>query len=110
MIFNVMTLFPESFNDFLSTSIIGRSIKNDIIKVNLYNIRDYSLDKNKRVDDSAARLPGGQRLPPAEQDQYLEASSLLPGRIRKTSPSPQGRGDQRRKALALRGRSDRAFL
>ncbi len=51
MIFNVMTLFPESFNDFLSTSIIGRSIKNDIIKVNLYNIRDYSLDKNKRVDD-----------------------------------------------------------
>ena len=42
MIFNIMTLFPELFNEFLNTS---------IIKINLYNIRDYSLDKNKKVDD-----------------------------------------------------------
>ena len=51
MIFNIMTLFPELFNEFLNTSIIGRSIKKNIIKINLYNIRDYSLDKNKKVDD-----------------------------------------------------------
>lgn len=51
MIFNIMTLFPELYEDFLNTSIIGRAVKNGILKFNLYNIRDYSVDKNKRVDD-----------------------------------------------------------
>ncbi len=51
MVFNIMTLFPTLYKEFLNTSIIGRAVKNDILKFNLYNIRDYSIDKNKRVDD-----------------------------------------------------------
>ena len=51
MRFDVLTLFPEMFEAVLGSSIIGRAIKNRIIEVNLINIRDYSEDKHKRVDD-----------------------------------------------------------
>lgn len=45
-----LTLFPEMFNS-LNHSIIGRAIENDIVKINCVNIRDFSLNKHKKVDD-----------------------------------------------------------
>ena len=51
MIINIMTLFPELYREFLTTSILGRAIKNSIIHINIYNIRDFSLNKHKKVDD-----------------------------------------------------------
>ena len=51
MIFDVLTLFPEMFNGILNSSILKRAIKNDILKVNLFNIRDFSTDKHRNVDD-----------------------------------------------------------
>lgn len=47
----ILTLFPEMFNGFLENSIIKRAIAKDIVQIHLVNIRDYTLDKNKRVDD-----------------------------------------------------------
>lgn len=52
MIFDIMTLFPELVERILSESIIGRAQKNKIIEVNCHNIRDYSKDKHRRVDDT----------------------------------------------------------
>lgn len=51
MKFDVLTLFPESFENFLQTSIIGRAIEEKKIEVRLFNIRDFSTDKHKKVDD-----------------------------------------------------------
>ena len=51
MKFNIMTLFPEMFNDFVSSSIIGRAVKQDILKFDIYNFRDYTLDPHGKVDD-----------------------------------------------------------
>lgn len=48
----VLTLFPEMFSSFLNASLIGRAIQNEIINVELINIRDFSNDKHKSVDDS----------------------------------------------------------
>ena len=48
---NIMTLFPEMFSNFFTESIVGRAVKNNIIDYKIYNIRDYSDDPNKRVDD-----------------------------------------------------------
>lgn len=48
---DILTLFPDFFEQFLKTSVIGRAIAKKIVKVNIINIRDYSQDKNKRVDD-----------------------------------------------------------
>ena len=51
MKFDVLTLFPEMF-DTLNQSIIGRAIEKDLININLVNIRDFSKDKHKNVDDT----------------------------------------------------------
>ena len=50
MRFDVLTLFPEMFNA-LGESIIGRAVKENKISINVINIRDFSKDKHKRVDD-----------------------------------------------------------
>ena len=51
MKFDVLTLFPEMFNC-LNESILGRAIEKDLININLINIRDFSKDKHKKVDDT----------------------------------------------------------
>ena len=51
MRFDVLTLFPEMFNS-LEESIIGRAKEKGLIEINLINIRDFSKDKHKKVDDT----------------------------------------------------------
>lgn len=51
MKFSVMTLFPEFFDAFLSSSIIGRAQNSNLIDIQIHNIRDYSSNKHKKVDD-----------------------------------------------------------
>ena len=46
-----MTLFPEMIDGIMSHSILGRAAKEGIIEVNAINIRDFSKDKHKHVDD-----------------------------------------------------------
>ena len=52
MTFKVLSLFPEAISPYLSSSILGRAEKNGLIRIEYYNIRDYSLDKHRRVDDT----------------------------------------------------------
>ena len=49
--FDCLTLFPEMF-ECLKQSIIGRAIENGNIELNLINIRDFSKDKHKKIDDT----------------------------------------------------------
>lgn len=50
MIFDILTLFPEMF-DIFNYSIIGRAKEKGILEINTYNIRDYTTNKHKKVDD-----------------------------------------------------------
>ena len=51
MRFHIMTLFPEIFHSYLNESIMKRAIEKEIIEVHVYNIRDFSTNKHKKVDD-----------------------------------------------------------
>lgn len=51
MNFHVLTLFPDMIINGLNESITGRAIKNGIISVNAVDIREYSQNKHKKVDD-----------------------------------------------------------
>lgn len=51
MNFHVLTLFPDMVEQGLSESIIGRAISKGIISLEAVNIRDYTVDKHKKVDD-----------------------------------------------------------
>lgn len=48
---DILTLFPDMF-EAIKQSIIGRAIENKVIDINLINIRDFSKDKHKKVDDT----------------------------------------------------------
>ncbi len=49
---DIMTLFPDLVHTVLSESIIGRGQKAGLLDIRAHNIRDYSEDKHRRVDDT----------------------------------------------------------
>jgi len=51
MNFNVITIFPEFIDGFRETGFIKRAIGKNIISINVINLRNFSTDKHKRVDD-----------------------------------------------------------
>lgn len=51
MRYYVMTLFPEMIEQGMNTSILGRAIEAGLIELRTRNIRDYTLDKHRKVDD-----------------------------------------------------------
>ncbi len=50
---DILTLFPEMFDGTFQHSIIKRAKEKGLVVINLYNIRDFALDKHKSVDDYA---------------------------------------------------------
>ena len=79
---DILTLFPEMFDGFINTSIIKRAINDNKVKINIHNIRDYSLDPHKRVDDYQFGGGAGMVLMPepifrAIDDLKTEKSKIL---------------------------------
>ena len=48
---DIITIFPEMFNGPLTESIVKRAINKGLVEIHTHNLRDYSSDKHKRVDD-----------------------------------------------------------
>ncbi len=51
MNFSFITLFPEIILSYFSYGVLGRAVKSKLINVQVYNLRDYSFDDSKTVDD-----------------------------------------------------------
>ena len=52
MTFHIITIFPNIFDSYLNESILGRAQKNKLIKIKIHNLRDWTNDKHKTVDDT----------------------------------------------------------
>ncbi len=52
MRFNIITIFPHIFDSYFSESILARAQKNNLIDIKIHNLRDYTTDKHKKVDDT----------------------------------------------------------
>lgn len=72
MKFHIITLFPDSFQSFLKTSIIGRARKQKLFWTKLYDLWDYSDDAHRRVDDNAFWMHG-QVLCPEPLSRCIES-------------------------------------
>ncbi len=71
MKFDVLTLFPNMFKS-LEESVIGKAIEKKLIEINLINIRDFSKDKHKKVDDTPYGGGAGMVMKPdVVYDAYL---------------------------------------
>jgi len=50
--FDIITIFPDIFNSYFSESLINRAQKKKLIKINVHNLRKYTKDRHKTVDDA----------------------------------------------------------
>lgn len=75
---DIMTLFPECVDRMLSESIIGRARTAGIVEINCHNIRDYSTDKHRRVDDTP--YGGGMGMVMEPQPIYDCYKAIIDGR------------------------------
>ena len=80
---NILTLFPELFSAFKSQSIIGRAVKNNLIEINIINIRDFCFDKHQQADDTPFGGEGGMVMKPEPLFRALETCG---GKVIYTSP------------------------
>src|SRR3990172_4546796 len=64
MRWDVLTLFPQFFQAYLGESILKRAIKKGLIQINVYNIRDFTSDKHRVVDDYIYGGGSGMLLKP----------------------------------------------
>ena len=84
---DILTLFPEMFEP-LTQSIIGRAIENNLIEINVINIRDFSKSKHKKVDDTPYGGGAGMVIKP---DVVYDAFCSIKAENAKTIyMSPQG--------------------
>ena len=75
MKFDVLTLFPEMFEP-IKQSIIGRATEKKLIDIKLTNIRDFSKDKHKKVDDTPYGGGAGMvMMPDIVYDAYTSVKS-----------------------------------
>lgn len=88
MKFDVLTLFPEMFSA-LDESIIGRGKEKGLIDINLINIRDFSKDKHKKVDDTPYGGGAGMVIKPDVV--YNAYSSVKSNNAKVIYMSPQGK-------------------
>lgn len=51
MRYHILTLFPEMIEQGLNTSILGKAMQNGFVSLQAINIRDYTTDRHKKVDD-----------------------------------------------------------
>lgn len=51
MKFDIITIFPNAFDSYLNESILKRAQKKKLIQIKIYNLRDFTKDKHKKVDD-----------------------------------------------------------
>lgn len=88
MKFDVLTLFPEMFEP-LKLSVIGKALEKKIIDINLINIRDFSEDKHKKVDDTP--YGGGAGMVMKPDVVYKAYKSIKDEKSKVIYMSPQGK-------------------
>ncbi|MBP3603552.1 MAG: tRNA (guanosine(37)-N1)-methyltransferase TrmD [Lachnospiraceae bacterium] len=116
MHFHVLTLFPDMITQGLNTSITGRSIESGTITLNAVNIRDYTVNKHKKVDDypyggGAGMLMQAQPV----YDAYRAVMKDIQARGKEKEPrviylTPQGTVFKQKMAKELAKEEDIIFL
>jgi tRNA (guanine-N1)-methyltransferase len=113
MRFDILTLFPELITTVLNESIIGRACKSGILDIHSHNIRDYSKDKHRRVDDTP--YGGGMGMvmaapPICDCHAAVKALDTQAVRTHTIYMSPQGKVLTQKRAYELASDYDRLII
>lgn len=88
---SIVTAFPEFFGDFLSTSILGRAVKNGLVRVDLVDLREFGRGGYRQIDDYAFGSGGMVLAAPPLMDALRLSGKRGIGKPFVVYPSPQGR-------------------
>ena len=111
MRFHILTLFPDMVMQGLNTSIIGNAIEQNLIEINTINIRDFTRDRHKKVDDYP--YGGGAGMVMQAQPIYDAWESIVDQvgyQPRCIYLTPQGRVFEQGMAKEYAGEEDLIFL
>ncbi len=104
----ILTLFPEMFDGFKNNSIIKRAIAKGVVEIELINIRDYTKDKNFRVD--SAPIGGGAGLIMKLQPLVDCLNATCTASTHKIMLSPRGKTYNQKKANELKNLQEVALI
>ena len=110
MNFHILTLFPEMVENALNTSILKRASDAGIISINAVNIRDYSTDKHKKVDDYPYGGGAGMLMQAQPVFDAYKAIKKTNKKVRVLYMTPQGRTFDQSFAEELSKEKDLIFL
>lgn len=108
MKFEIITLFPELIDVYSKNGIIGRAVENKLFDIEYVNLRDYSEDKHKKVDDYPYGGGPGMLLRPEPMFRALDAIKRHNSYI--IYLSPKGSLFNQQKAIELSGRDHIVFI
>ncbi|MDD2483499.1 MAG: tRNA (guanosine(37)-N1)-methyltransferase TrmD [Eubacteriales bacterium] len=89
MIFDVLTLFPEMFLPVTEHSILGRAVEKGLLSIRLTNIREYTLDRHNRADDTP--FGGGAGMVMSAEPVFRSLDAINAKGKRLLYMSPKGR-------------------
>jgi len=106
---DVITIFPELFAPFLATSLVGRAVERGLLDVRLHDLRAYTEDRHRSVDDEPYGGGGGMVMaaPPWIRAVREVAAERRPWRV---LLSPQGRRLDEAKVRELAAKGEEAGL
>jgi tRNA (guanine37-N1)-methyltransferase len=108
---DVLTLFPQVFESPLSYSIVKRAQDNGLLEIALTDIRDFSTDNYRKVDDKPyGGGPGMVMMPGPVFDCFEHVKQLSPEAARVILLTPQGKPFNQAKALELAAEKRLIFI
>ncbi|MBR0381821.1 MAG: tRNA (guanosine(37)-N1)-methyltransferase TrmD [Eubacterium sp.] len=111
MNYHVLTLFPDMITGGMQTSITGRALSAGVIHLNAVDIRDFSCDKHRHVDDYPYGGGAGMVMQPGPiYRAYQDVAEKIGHKARVIYVTPQGRQFDQDMAAELAGEEDLIFL
>ena len=98
MIIDIVTLFPNMFEGFVNESIVKRAIEKGSVTINLINLREFTLDKHRHVDDTP--YGGGQGMVLTCQPMF-DCLKSIQGEKKVILMTPQGKPFKQQEAIRL---------
>nr|HQA48923.1 tRNA (guanosine(37)-N1)-methyltransferase TrmD [Bacillota bacterium] len=98
---DILTLFPEMFDAVLKSSILGKATEKGILRVGVINIRDFSKDRHRRVDDYPYGGGAGMVMMPQPLYDAIKSVKDKSPDARVVLTSPRGKPFDQEKARLL---------
>ncbi|MEK6302958.1 MAG: tRNA (guanosine(37)-N1)-methyltransferase TrmD [Acidobacteriota bacterium] len=91
MRFEVITIFPEIFRGVFEFGIVRRAVESGLIDIRIHDLRDYTHDRHRQVDDRPFGGGAGMVMKPEPLFLAVEAVTAVAPEARTVLLSPQGR-------------------